>query len=82
MITRKDLEDREGVSPDRRRARRPLDDKPAAEQETPAVRAIITARIAEAKALKAERGPDMHCGHCYGHGRDAVIRLIEGALEE
>lgn len=72
MITPKDLENREGVRPGARRSTQPPADQPAADLEKPVPRAIVDA----AAALKPPKA-GVHCGCCWGRGRDAVIELLE-----
>jgi len=40
------------------------------------------ARILAARAVPLLPGPHLHCGHCFGEGRDAAIRALEGATPE
>jgi hypothetical protein len=68
VITGADLENRQA-------GRRRPEPEPA---PSPAPADLAT-RLAAARAL---RPPDLrheHCGHCWGEGRDAALRAIEGA---
>lgn len=35
------------------------------------------ARIRAARVVPLLPGPHLHCGHCFGEGRDAAIRALE-----
>jgi hypothetical protein len=39
----------------------------------------LAERLQAARALVPTRDDQMHCGHCWGEGRDATIKMIEGA---
>lgn len=69
MIDSGDLENRNAHARDdapRSRARRRPDDTPVP----------LAERLAAARALRPAAGA--HCGCCFGQGRDAVLRVIEG----
>jgi hypothetical protein len=38
----------------------------------------LAARLQAARALLPPKA-ETHCGHCFGEGRDAAIKMIEGA---
>ena len=38
----------------------------------------LAARLEAARALVAPRLGHEHCGHCWGEGRDAALRVLEG----
>lgn len=58
------------VTPRRGRRPEPQDQVDAA--------ADLARRIEAARNLRAPRPSIEHCGHCWGEGRDAAIRVIEG----
>lgn len=37
----------------------------------------LAARLRAARAIPLLPGPQLHCGHCFGEGRDAAIRALE-----
>jgi len=37
----------------------------------------LSARLRAARAVPLLPGPYLHCGHCFGEGRDAAIRALE-----
>ena len=39
----------------------------------------LATRLQAARDLVPSRDEQLHCGHCWGQGRDAAIRVIEGA---
>ncbi len=38
----------------------------------------FAARLQAARDVVPPRDGQLHCGHCWGQGRDAAIRVIEG----
>lgn len=41
----------------------------------------LAERIAAARAVPMLPTQDLHCGHCFGEGRDAAIRAFEGPAD-
>lgn len=41
----------------------------------------LAERIAAARAVPILPAHQLHCGHCFGEGRDAAIRAFEGPAD-
>jgi len=41
----------------------------------------LAARIRAAREVPLLPGPYLHCGHCFGEGRDAAIRAFEAPVK-
>jgi len=81
MITGRELDNR-AVTPDDAALKADLDrvkhgpKKASASPDTDAEG--LASRIAAARDLRPPREGSPHCGCCWGRGRDAAIRAIEG----
>jgi len=45
----------------------------------PDAAADLAARLQAARDMVPSRDEQLHCGHCWGQGRDAAIKAIEGS---
>lgn len=60
-----------------------LKGKPRKPETEAATGPTLTDRLAAARNVRPNaRDRNLHCGHCFGEGRDAAIRAFEGAAAE
>jgi hypothetical protein len=76
MIRGGDLENRQVIGGEEfEAARQKLGGRKKSEPEAPP---SFAERIAAARALRPPKPQIEHCGHCWGEGRDAALRALEG----
>jgi len=75
MITKADLENRDGGPQVEGKRRREGQAEPSAAEDR---LALLEQRIAQARQLKPKPGIESHCSDCFQRGRDAVLKLLGG----
>jgi hypothetical protein len=76
MIEGKDLDNRVGTGQEKRRG--DLEKRVGLEPTAADQLALLKQRIAAAETLQLPDGNGLHCGHCWGEGKAAVLKVLGG----